>query len=131
MEPFATLIAHGVKTIETRSWKTNLRGDLYIHAGVTKYDYKNKGKEFIELAKKYEYNPGHILCKCNLVDCVLMTEEYIEYIKTNQFINYICGSFEVGKYAWILEDVEVIKPIPIKGKLGLWNVSIDDIKINF
>ena len=24
MEPFATLIAHGVKTIETRSWKTNL-----------------------------------------------------------------------------------------------------------
>ena len=31
-EPYATLIKKGVKTIETRSWKTNYRGKLYIHA---------------------------------------------------------------------------------------------------
>lgn len=32
-EPFATLIYNKVKTIETRSWRTNYRGELYIHAG--------------------------------------------------------------------------------------------------
>lgn len=32
-EPFATLICNKVKTIETRSWRTNYRGELYIHAG--------------------------------------------------------------------------------------------------
>lgn len=32
-QPWASLIAHGVKTIETRSWSTEYRGPLAIHAG--------------------------------------------------------------------------------------------------
>lgn len=35
-EPYATLIANGNKVIETRSWKTNYRGELFIHASGTK-----------------------------------------------------------------------------------------------
>ena len=31
-EPWATLIASKQKYIETRSWKTSYRGELYIHA---------------------------------------------------------------------------------------------------
>jgi hypothetical protein len=31
-QPWATLIAHGVKRIETRSWSTSYRGALAIHA---------------------------------------------------------------------------------------------------
>ena len=42
-EPYATLIKNGIKTIETRSWKTNYRGKLYIQASSTKIpkEYKN------------------------------------------------------------------------------------------
>ena len=29
-EPFATLICNKVKTIETRSWRTNYRGEINI-----------------------------------------------------------------------------------------------------
>lgn len=32
IEPWATLIKEGKKVIETRSWKTSYRGELYIHA---------------------------------------------------------------------------------------------------
>jgi hypothetical protein len=32
-QPWATLIALGVKMIETRSWRTNYRGPIAIHAG--------------------------------------------------------------------------------------------------
>ena len=32
-QPWASLIALGVKTIETRSWRTDYRGPLVIHAG--------------------------------------------------------------------------------------------------
>ena len=32
VEPYATLIKENKKIIETRSWKTNYRGELYIHA---------------------------------------------------------------------------------------------------
>lgn len=33
-QPWATLIAAGIKTIETRSWSTRYRGPLAIHAGL-------------------------------------------------------------------------------------------------
>ena len=40
MEPWAALIAAGVKSIETRSWRTAYRGPLYIHASRAKVDQK-------------------------------------------------------------------------------------------
>jgi hypothetical protein len=42
-QPWATLVALGVKTIETRSWSTNYRGPLLIHAGVRGPGYGNVG----------------------------------------------------------------------------------------
>ena len=36
IEPWATLIKEGKKVIETRSWKTYYRGELYIHASSKK-----------------------------------------------------------------------------------------------
>ena len=47
IEPYATLIKNGIKKIETRSWKTNYRGRLYIHTSVKK-NYVNN-KELINL----------------------------------------------------------------------------------
>jgi hypothetical protein len=32
LQPWASLLAAGIKTIETRSWNTNHRGPLLIHA---------------------------------------------------------------------------------------------------
>ena len=64
---------------------------------------------------------GKIICKCILVDCVLMNEEFIEKIKKENPMEYKCGQYEIGRYAWKLDDVEVIKPIDAKGRLGIWN----------
>ena len=41
-EPYATLIKENKKLIETRSWKTDYRGELYIHASVTKFQKSGK-----------------------------------------------------------------------------------------
>ena len=119
-EPFATLIYNKVKTIETRSWRTNYRGELYIHAGIKKPEYGNKCEEFIKLADKYSYRPGYVLCKCNLVDCIEMSTEFKEILlKENKDI-YTDSSFKEN-YGWKLENVEVFdKQIETKGKLGLW-----------
>ena len=32
-QPFATLIAEGLKEYEFRTWKTSYRGEILIHAG--------------------------------------------------------------------------------------------------
>ena len=123
-EPYATLIKTGVKKIETRSWKTNYRGKLYIHASSTKIpkEYKNN-KELMNLVNVNELNFGNIICSCNLVDCIEMTDKFIEEVKKNKE-EYICGVYKVGRYAWILEDIKVLEnPILAKGHLGIWNMD--------
>lgn len=118
-EPWASLIMNGTKKIETRSWKTKYRGEIYIHASLSKA--KITKPEVYELIKDMNFKCGYIICKCNLVDCIYMTDEYVNDMKTNHYEEYICGHYEVGRYAWVVEDVKVIEPIEAKGKLGLWN----------
>lgn len=122
-EPYATLIKEKKKFIETRSWKTNYRGELYIHASSTRVP-KNwlANDELMKLVKDVPLNFGHILCKCSLVDCVLMTKEYVEDMKKNNPQEYLCGDYEEGRYAWILEDIIPLnKPIKANGQLNIWN----------
>lgn len=123
-EPFASLVSVGIKKIETRSWKTNYRGEIYIHASLSKTNSsdKNRFDKLVSLLpENYELKYGNIICKCNLKDCVYMSEDYVLEMQNNT-IEYLCGRYEVGRYAWILEDIEILaKPILAKGKLGIWN----------
>lgn len=120
-EPYATLIRNRIKRIETRSWKTNYRGSMLIHASSTRVPKEwRENTELMELAG--ELHPGEILCRCRLVDCVEMTEDFIKEVKLNHD-EYISGFYEVGRYAWILEDVEPIEPIKAKGRLGIWEYN--------
>lgn len=121
-EPFATLIKEKKKKIETRSWKTSYRGELYIHASSTRVPKEWKeNKELMNLVQE-ELTFGKIICKCNLVDCIEMTEEWIDKIKKEQPEEYACGIYEKGRYAWVLEKIEPLEePITVKGHLGIWN----------
>lgn len=121
-EPFATLIKENIKNIETRSWKTNYRGEIYIHA--SKVSDKTRTQELLELTKDLKMNNGNIIAKATLVDCKYIDQEFIKEIKQNE-TEYLCGYYEEGRYAWILKDIKKIKPIPAKGKLNVWNYEIE------
>lgn len=91
-QPWASLIAYNYKHYEFRSWKTNYRGYVYIHAGLT------LEKVYKDLINKFDLN----------------------IIKGS-----INGHDHVGLYAWVLDDITLLKdPIEVKGKLGLWNYDI-------
>lgn len=78
----------------------------------------------MKLVKDSPLNFGNIICKCNLIDCVYMTKEYVKSMKKNNHQEYICGKYEKGRYAWILEDVEPLKnPIQAKGHLSIWKYN--------
>jgi ASCH domain. len=125
-EPFASLIAEEIKHVETRSWRTSYRGEIYIHAGKAKVNLKDKRiNNLISLLNNQEMKYGQIIVKANLIDCVPMTSEYIEKIKKNNN-EYISGHYEEGRYGWVLDNIEILaKPIPINGQLGIWNYSIE------
>lgn len=84
-QPWASLIALGVKTIETRSWSTRYRGPLAIHAGRTlvpghRGDWRCIGPTSDPyLVPKVDGPPhplplGAIVATCTLVDVVPMME---------------------------------------------------------
>ncbi len=124
-EPFATLIKNGIKTIETRSWRTNYRGTLYIHASASKITKEDmKRTDLMALTNLDDLNYGNIICSCELVDCIEMTDEFIEEVKKNKPKDYVSGLYEPGRYAWILKDVKPLaKPIAAKGQLSIWNYN--------
>lgn len=96
------------KTIECRSWKTDYRGDIVI----------------CSTAKKIKHTiPGHALCVVRLVDVVPFKREHLTEARMLQ------SEYKPGMYAWILDNVRYIRPVPVKGKLSLWN--FDDNLIEY
>ncbi len=116
-EPFVTPFAIGMKHYETRSWKTNYRGEIYIHTSKKKDDTIPA----LEAVMDTELFPlGYIVLKGNLVDCIEMTDKFVREIKKDP-LEYISGFYKVGRYAWKIEDIEVVNPVKVNGHLGIWN----------
>lgn len=126
-EPYASLINDEKKCIETRSFKTNYRGELYIHASASMISKKALSNEkLMSFLDNTVLNYEKIICKCNLVDCIYMDESFINKIKTNEQ-EFICGEYKIGRYAWILDDIEPLKQIiPAKGSLNIWNYYTEE-----
>jgi len=116
-EPWASLIVNGYKKYEFRSWKTNYRGKLLIHAGI------NIEKNMLSRFKEYDIDcvKGAIIGEVDLVDCILVDKQFNDMLRNIDPIVY-GRSNHVETYAWKLENViKYDKPIYCKGKLGLWN----------
>ena len=98
-QPWANLIASGKKTIETRTWKTGFRGELLIVS-----------------SKIPKIEPaGKTVAVVKLVDCRIMRSEDEDMA--------LCDIYN-GAHAWILENIRRIKSIPIRGKIGLYDVEL-------
>ena len=116
-QPWATLVAEGYKKYEFRTWKTNYRGEILIHAG------KGIDKEGMKRVNKLnlEYPQSKILAKVTISDCIeLNPEKNKEIINDNPLV--YGNKFDRTGYAWKLENIEKINSESIiPGKLGLWN----------
>ena len=117
-QPFASLIAAGIKQYEFRTWKTNYRGELLIHAG------KGVDKKAMKKFEKYnlEYPSGAIIAKVNLSDCIKVDEDFRKVLEEENPLVYssIIKHSEWEGYAFKMENVVEIDPIEISGKLSLW-----------
>ena len=118
-EPWASLIINGYKTYEFRSWKTNYRGKILIHAG--KSLERDMGKRFKEY--NLEYKCGYIIGEAYLADVILVDKKLNDELKRIDPLVY-GHSNHIEKYAWKLDNIiKYDKPIETKGKLGLWNYT--------
>ncbi len=105
-QPWASLIADGTKTIETRKWKTNYRGDIVVCS-----------------SQHPKIEPwGKALCVIELYDIRPMTKE-----------DQVAACYELydGAYSWLFKNVRVLqKPVPVKGQLNIFTLSLPQ-KLSF
>jgi hypothetical protein len=113
-QPWAQLICEGIKDIENRTWKTNFRGRVLIHAAATDFDFRNHmtseyQRHYIRNVKK-PYVHGAIIGSVEIIDCVKS--------KDDSFSSW--GDF----YCWhwkLKNPILFKKPIEnVKGKLSFW-----------
>jgi hypothetical protein len=108
-QPWASLIAEGRKTIETRRWQTSHRGPLLICSTKLPIVQNVLG------LPKVEYLPtGQALCVAEVVDCRRM-------LKSDQEAALV--SYQSKLWAWELKDVRPIEPFEVRGYQRLYEVD--------
>ena len=150
LQPFASLIACGAKQIETRSWATKYRGKIAIHAGKAGNTELCLANPYYSTLNQLGEDPyklplGAVIAIADLVDCYYIVyhpgtnidvaknikigaESMTENKRDSDFGKYIVpsdqefafGDWTPGRYAWILENVRPIEPVPARGMQRLW-----------
>lgn len=123
-QPWASLIASGLKTIETRSWKTEYRGLLAIHAAAR-----------IETDGRRKFPTIPVPTRCVLAICELtavkkMNSDYVKRHMARPDGQGKYGNFAVGRYGWELRLLRSLEASPVrsvKGEMGLWNWNEDGL----
>lgn len=96
--PYWELILSGQKTIETRTWKTNYRGDFLICA---------------------TQPHGQAVAIAELVECRPM--------QSDDWPAACCPPY-VDAWALVLKNIRPIKQFAVRGKLSFFEVEISDEK---
>ena len=130
LQPWASLVVIGAKQIETRSWSTKYRGELLIHASLSKKAaFLAREKPFSRHISDFSALPfGAIIGKVRLIEVIRIgpggfTKKDIGHVSPDE---KAFDDFTEGRYAWMLEGPQAFPvPIPVKGSLGLWEFDLD------
>lgn len=127
-QPYAHLIVTGEKRVENRTWPTNYRGPLIIHAGKSREWLE--GDKDIDLFEQFGELPafGAIVGQCNLVGCV--RAEDIHSGSLDHLYPYLADRAHCnGPWCWVLDSiVRRDKPLPWRGQQGLFDIADADLE---
>ena len=121
-QPWASLVANGLKIYEFRKMNYSYRGKILIHAG------KGIDKEAMSRVKEYnlDYPQSKILAEVEMVDCIKIDKKF------NNMVNKLNPSIYENKirtgYAWKLDNIKKLKlNKAINGKQGIWYIDLEEL----
>lgn len=130
-QPWAWLEIEGIKDIENRTWPTNYRGRVLIHAAAKSWTW-NAVLKYLTAAMTKVFNEGGatrtwldslttgaIIGSVEIVDCVI-NHPSIWAEKTD--IDRMVAKKPI--YNWVLANpIKFSEPIYAKGKLSFWEFN--------
>lgn len=127
-QPWAQALFLDLKHFETRSWSTNHRGPLLIHAakGFPKYAQDFARTERALGRGNARVALGAIIGKVELIK-IWRVEELIGRLSG---LEHLYGDYSLGCYAWeFVNPMLLVEPIPYRGALSLFNIDETTIKL--
>ncbi|WP_113926888.1 ASCH domain-containing protein [Bacillus sp. P14.5] len=139
IQPWASLFVMGEAKNETRTWRTNYRGDFAIHAS-QRIDKSACEQPLIHnlLARhgftKENLPTGKIIGRCTLQNCIKVIESHNEQaiLEDGRIVSgqeLWLGDYRVGNYVWEVTGMRTLSEfIPAKGRLGLWEFEGEEFQ---
>ncbi len=114
-QPWAGLLAAGVKPVENRTWRTSARGELWLHAGA--------GADPIA-----EWMYGHLIHAENTAGAQIWARGAVIALAELTGVHRDTGCCEPwgqpDQWHWEIRPVRVLAvPVPARGALGIWQLD--------
>lgn len=126
-QPWASAMALGFKKNETRSWSTNYRGPLLIHAAKKVVQWPNVYIQalFDGIAFQPDDLPlGQVLCRVDLIDC----KRILRHNRPSEGMERSLGDYTPGRYMWITDNLHIFPSFPFRGRQGLFDIPEGEIE---
>lgn len=140
-QPYAQLMVIREKGNETRSWPTNFRGTVAIHAAKTDPEavYKLLPAEIVmaiyEALERHGFGPldtealprGAVIGTVDIVGCLKVVHRTLRSatLEDGTIVEgkeLVFGDYTQGRYIWRLANQVLFdKPVPARGRQGFWN----------
>jgi hypothetical protein len=120
IQPWATWIVNGIKDVENRTWKTNYRGRILIHAAVNQKLDKSP-LDIVHTKPELEvlysnYTEHELISRLGPFGAIIGSVEIVDCVKEHPSV-----WAEPDKWHWVLSNaIRFPEPIPTRGKLSLW-----------
>jgi len=122
-QPFAELIIQNKKTIELRTWNTKMRGEFLIHAPI-----KIRKEDYKKLKIQEKLTTCAIIGKVELYD--VKKYESLKEIQIDKKKHFASIISQKKIFGFLLKNPKLFRiPIPYKGQLGFFDVSLPKIKM--
>lgn len=125
-QPWAQLIVCGAKRFETRSWSTNHRGPIAIHAAKRFQKHEREWaamlhrRGFLDVTES-DMPLGAIVAVARLVEVWPSDHPALDALTTGYEKSF--GNFDPGRFAWELQGVvKLDEPVPFRGRQQLFDV---------
>lgn len=125
LQPWGSAVVMRLKLWETRSWSTNYRGPLFIHASKRVKPENRKlfsDQIMFGVRDNRELPAGAIIGLAYLTDVQRTEKIREELLEKRDHLEIILGDYSDNRYAWRLEHAIKFKnPVPFNGALSIWD----------
>jgi hypothetical protein len=123
-QPWAALVAHGLKTIEVRTWPVSYRGPILIHAARIN-DNRPEGWQYLtDEARETAKLKGGVIAQTELLSCVYYPTQAQFSVDQSKHRNEVEWFRTPGMYGFVFGAVQRIAFHPWKGNVRLFTVTL-------